>query len=55
MIDSRKTGDRSWSELCPTHGVGTEYFQTLKVMPFGFTAERHTTREEWLAFRSKDA
>jgi len=40
----------AWSDTCPRHGVGSEYFRTLAVMPFGFRDERNTTREEWLAF-----
>lgn len=53
MLDSQKTGDRSWDDMCSAHGVGTEHFQKLKKMPFGYAAERHTSRAEWLAFREK--
>jgi hypothetical protein len=41
---------RSWDDACPLHGVGTEYFRSLPVMPYGYRDERTTTREEWLAF-----
>jgi len=42
--------ERAWNDACPEHGVGTEYFQALPVMPYGYRDERTTTREEWLAF-----
>lgn len=43
---------RAWSDICPEHGVGTDYFRKLGKMPFGFADERDTTREEWLAFKA---
>jgi hypothetical protein len=30
--------------------VGTEYFQSMKTMPYGYKDERNATREEWLRF-----
>ncbi len=54
VIGLEVTALRSWSELCPEHGVGTQYFRELPVMPFGYADERHTTREEWLAFLQDD-
>lgn len=41
---------RAWSDVCPVHGVGTGYFRSLKVLPFGYAHERDTSREEWLTF-----
>jgi hypothetical protein len=29
--------------------VGTEYFQKLEKLPFGYADERNTTREEYFA------
>ena len=49
------TNLRSWSDRCDEHGVGTEYFRNLPVMPFGYAEERGTTREEWLAFLEEDS
>jgi hypothetical protein len=45
-----KTESRDWSDACPEHGVGTEYFQGMKQMPFGYAEERNTSREDWLRF-----
>jgi hypothetical protein len=48
MLGSEVTEHRNWSERCAEHGVGTEYFQGLEHLPFGYAAERKTTREQWL-------
>lgn len=45
---------KSWSDICPEHGVGTEYFQKLDSLPYGYYDERYTTREEWIEFKSRD-
>lgn len=42
------TSTRAWNEFCVAHGVGSEYFRTLKELPFGYAHERETSREEWL-------
>jgi hypothetical protein len=48
MVDHVPYPPKSWSDTCPEHGVGSEYFQGLDNMPYGYASERHTTREEWL-------
>lgn len=48
IVRLNTTNIRSWSDRCEEHGVGTEYFRNLKVLPFGYADERETTREEWL-------
>lgn len=45
----------SWSDMCPAHGVGTDFFRGLKVKPFGYADEQATTREEWLDWKGRDA
>jgi hypothetical protein len=44
----------AWSDQCGVHGVGTLYFRSLKKLPYGFAAERYTSREEWLEFLRSD-
>jgi hypothetical protein len=51
MVGMEKTSTRSWDPDCPEHGVGTGYFQSLPVLPFGYRNERETTREEWIQWR----
>jgi hypothetical protein len=52
---SYRTGSRSWSDRCPVHGVGTEYFQQLENLPFGWMDDaRAITREEYLAFLARE-
>lgn len=41
---------KNWSDACPEHGVGTEFFRALPSMPYGYADERDTTREDWLEF-----
>lgn len=50
MLGSERTSSRAWSDRCPEHGVGTQYFQQLKSMPYGYADERYTTREDWMLF-----
>jgi hypothetical protein len=44
------TGSVNWSDGCPEHGVGTDYFRNLPSLPFGYSRERNTSREEWMKF-----
>lgn len=53
MLDRELFPSTAWSDSCPVHGVGTEYFRALKTLPYGFGEERDTSREEWLAFLSQ--
>jgi hypothetical protein len=50
VVDHEVYPATAWSDRCPVHGVGTDYFRALKHLPFGFAEERDTTREEWLEF-----
>ena len=49
------SGSRAWDDMCPVHGVGTEWFRSLRTLPYGFGGERETTREEWLELREREA
>jgi len=42
-----------WVDHCHIHGVGTKYFQDLKVKPYGYAYEANTTREAWLRYKRR--
>lgn len=44
------TGSRNWSDSCPEHGVGTDWFQAMEPKPFGYADEALTSRPEWLDY-----
>jgi hypothetical protein len=50
LLDRVVLEQRAWSDECPVHGVGTDYFRSQATLPYGYAEERDTTREEWLAF-----
>lgn len=49
-VGLRRLEQRSWSETCPGHGVGSAYFQALPQRPYGFRDEEFAvmTREQFL-------
>lgn len=49
-VGGQPAGSRNWSDSCPEHGVGTDWFQALDPKPFGYAAEADTTRAEWLDY-----
>jgi hypothetical protein len=53
MLGMETLENRSWHENCPEHGVGTEYFKGLGIMPFGYKNERKTSRESWIRYQKK--
>lgn len=49
------SGTRCWDDMCVVHGVGTEYFAGLAVLPYGYRDERGTSRGEWEEFKRQAA
>jgi hypothetical protein len=50
-LDSYPT--KLWNDECDIHGVGTEYFKSMKIKPFGYAGEKNTTRESWLQYKRR--
>lgn len=53
-LGSEETDSRNWSDACPLHGVGTDFFRSLPTAPFGYASERETTREQWLEYLASE-
>jgi hypothetical protein len=53
-VGGRPTGTTNWSDRCPEHGVGTDWFKALKLKPFGYADEAGTTRKEWLEYLARE-
>jgi hypothetical protein len=49
----REFGPKGLSEWCAVHGVGSEHWRTLPVMPYGFSGTRDMLRAEFLELRDK--
>ncbi len=47
IVGSQVTDTRTWSELCPVHGVGTAWFREHPV-PYGYADVADWTREQFL-------